>query len=145
MDFIRFELLDPLVKVPTLDKDGIGYNIYSRGNHRINPLERKIVLTGVFLTLTDGFYGEVVSSPEMMAQKGLSVVSGLCVSRSEIKLILMNINCLEFLRDVIHNNNAMSGLFGLSGFIQIKPGDLIGKLLIRKIFPESLDFPDNVV
>ena len=107
-----------------------GYDLYSTECHRIEPMQRVLVSTGICIEIPEGYYGRVAPRSGLAVKKGLDVMAGVIDSgyRGEIKVLLVNLN------PPTTNRNAYESFFGSSGKIDIKEGDRVAQIIIEKCY-----------
>jgi dUTP pyrophosphatase len=72
--------------------EAAGYDIYSFQDIEIPVNERKMIRTGVSLSITKGYYGQIKSRSGLSAKHNIDAMAGVIDSdyRGEIKVILHN-------------------------------------------------------
>jgi dUTP pyrophosphatase len=115
---IDIKILDDDLPVPEYSHNGdAGLDLYSSVECILKPFERKMIPTGIKISIPSGFAGFVQPKSGLAARKGLGIVNtpGLIDSgyRGEIKVILINLDP--------HKD------------IEIKKGNKICQLVIQKI------------
>jgi len=114
--------------LPTYQTKGsVGFDLQANEECELSPQERKLVSTGLYISIPEGFEGQV------RPRSGLAIWSGLTILntpgtidsdyRGEIKIILYN-----------------SGF----GHIFIKPGDRIAQLIITPIERVELELVEEL-
>lgn len=89
--------LDPDLPLPSYAHDGdAGLDLYASESVTLNPLERKLIGTGIAVAIPDGHAGFVQPRSGLAIRTGLTLVNtpGLidCHYRGEIKLIAINLD-----------------------------------------------------
>ena len=90
IDFIK---LSPLTKIPSrANIDDAGFDLYSIEDVIIEPLTRKLVHTGLSLSMPNGVYGRVAPRSGLAFKNGIDVLAGVIDPgyRGEIGAILYN-------------------------------------------------------
>tara|TARA_R110002020_G_scaffold449600_1_gene662927 strand:- start:124 stop:597 length:474 start_codon:yes stop_codon:yes gene_type:complete len=128
---IKYSKLHPDGKEPfRANESDAGYDLFSTEYVLLEPLQRKLVSTGINVEIPQGFYGRVAPRSGLACKKGIDVMAGVIDSgyRGEVKVLLINLN-LEG-----HNlkPNAFEAMFGSASRTEIKPGDRIAQLIIEK-------------
>ena len=77
-----------------------GYDLFSTVDINIPPMERKVILTGVYMEMPDGYEAQIRSRSGLAANHGIIVLNapGTIDSdyRNEVKVILYNTSQVEF-------------------------------------------------
>lgn len=94
---VNIKRLDPEVKLPSYAYTGdAGLDIRCTEDVDLEPLERKLVSTGLAIALPDGYAGFMQPRSGLAIKRGLSIVNtpGLIDAhyRGELKVILINLN-----------------------------------------------------
>jgi dUTP pyrophosphatase len=90
IDFIK---LNPLAKVPSrANNDDAGADLYSIEDVAIFPLTRKLVRTGLSLSIPNGIYGRIAPRSGLAFKNGIDVLAGVIDPgyRGEIGVVLYN-------------------------------------------------------
>jgi dUTP pyrophosphatase len=101
-----------------------GFDLFANAGYKLAPGERKLIHTGVALSIPHGFYGRLVALPGPALKFGVDVLAGLVDShhREEIEVLLSNGGNHNFL---------------------VQPGDRIAQLVIEAILsPEAIKVDD---
>lgn len=71
-----------------------GHDLFSLGDCRLKPLERKLVKTGIRMAIPEGYYGRIAPRSGLALEKGIDVMAGVIDSsyRGEIGVILVNLS-----------------------------------------------------
>jgi len=80
--------------IPTqANESDAGYDLYSVEDHHIKPAERRIVKTGICISIPDGCYGRIAPRSGLAVKKGLDVLAGVIDSgyRDEVGVVLINL------------------------------------------------------
>ena len=128
---IKYSKIRPNGKEPfRANASDAGYDLFSTEYLTLEPLERKLVSTGISIEIPEGFYGRIAPRSGLACKKGLDVLAGVIDSgyRGEIKVLLINFN----LEGYNHVPNAFEAMFGTANKIEIKPEDRIAQLIIEK-------------
>ena len=128
---IKYSKIRPNGKEPfRANASDAGYDLFSTEYLTLEPLERKLVSTGISIEIPEGFYGRIAPRSCLACKKGLDVLAGVIDSgyRGEIKVLLINFN----LEGYNHVPNAFEAMFGTANKIEIKPEDRIAQLIIEK-------------
>ena len=128
---IKYSKIRPNGKEPfRANASDAGYDLFSTEYLTLEPLERKLVSTGISIEIPEGFYGRIAPRSGLACKKGLDVLAGVIDSgyRGEIKVLLINFN----LEGYNHVPNAFEAMFGTANKIEIKPEDRIDQLFIEK-------------
>tara|TARA_R100000008_G_C3581383_1_gene168759 strand:+ start:1850 stop:2284 length:435 start_codon:yes stop_codon:yes gene_type:complete len=79
---------------PTQANDSdAGYDLYSVEDHHIKPSERRVIKTGICISIPNGFYGRIAPRSGLAVKKGVDVLAGVIDSgyRNEIGVVLINL------------------------------------------------------
>lgn len=112
---IKINKLNLEAKIPKrANPTDAGADLCSLEKHAIQPLERKIIATGIKLEIPDGYYGRIAPRSGLAVKNGIDVLAGVVDSsyRGEIKVVL-------------YNSDKGNTFF-------IEPGDRIAQLIIEK-------------
>ncbi len=106
-----------------------GYDLYSTEMCSLNPVERRLVSTGISIEIPEGYYGRIAPRSGLAVKKGIDVMAGVIDSgyRGEIKVLLVNIS-----RD--NPQGVYENFFGSFGKVHIKQGDRIAQIIIEKCY-----------
>lgn len=118
---INFVKATKSAKVPTKSHDGdAGYDLYSAEYHKLYPLERKVISTGLKIRIPYGYYGRIAPRSGLAVKKGIDVLAGVCDSiyRGIVGVVLINLN----------DPARMSS----NSIIEIKPGDKIAQIIFER-------------
>ena len=87
--------LDANATLPTRgSSEAAGYDIYSIDNVNIPPFGRKLISTGIAMTVPEGTYGQLAPRSGLAVKKGIHVGAGI-IDRDytgEVKVLLMNLS-----------------------------------------------------
>jgi dUTP pyrophosphatase len=122
---IKFNKLDPKARVPLrANPTDAGADLYSVEDVVIQPLERKIVSTGIRIKIPEGYYGRIAPRSGLAVKQGVDVLAGVIDSNytGEIKVVLLNTD--------------------KSNTFFVKAGDRIAQLIIEDHF--NFDFVEVV-
>jgi dUTP pyrophosphatase len=122
---IKFNKLDPKARVPfRANPTDAGADLYSVEDCMIQPLERKVVATGIRIKIPDGYYGRIAPRSGLAVKQGVDVLAGVVDSGyiGEIKVVLLNTD--------------------KSNTFFVKEGDKIAQLIIEDHF--NFDFVEVV-
>lgn len=94
---IEIKILDDNLPVPKYSHEGdAGLDIYSTIDCILKPFERKMIPTGIKISIPSGYAGFIQPKSGLAAKKGLGMINspGLIDSgyRGEIKVILINLD-----------------------------------------------------
>lgn len=94
---IEIKLLDDTLPVPKYSHDGdAGLDLYSSIDCLLKPFERKMISTGIKISIPSGYAGFIQPKSGLAAKKGLGIINtpGLIDSgyRGEINVILINLD-----------------------------------------------------
>jgi len=95
---IEINLINELAKVPTKSReDDAGYDLYSTEEVVIKPMERKLIKTGISLSIPTGFYAHISDRSGMALKKGAHCLGKIVDPsfRGEIGVILYNTDMYE--------------------------------------------------
>jgi dUTP pyrophosphatase len=95
---IEINLINKIAKIPTKTKpDDAGYDLYSVEEVIIKPMERKLVNTGISLSIPVEFYAHVSDRSGMALKKGAHCLGKIIDPsfRGEIGVILYNTDMYE--------------------------------------------------
>lgn len=130
---INFKKLSLEAKVPVCAHPGkdAGYDLFALDYTTIKPFERKLIKTGIAMEIPEGYYGRIAPRSGLALKQGICVMGGVIDSsyRSDIGVILLNLQCWPFLADI---HNSLANLAGVTGEFTIKPGDKIAQIIIEK-------------
>lgn len=98
---LKVKKLNENAKLPERKREGdAGLDLYCIENVEINPLEIKLISTGIAVEIPKGYVG-IIKDRSGLAVKGLHVLAGVVDEnyRGEIKVIVINLSkekfCLE--------------------------------------------------
>lgn len=118
---IRIKLLNNSAKIPTKNSpDEAGYDLYSSDDHIIKPMERKLVKTGIAVSIPYGYYGHISDRSGLALKKGAHCLGKIIdpTYRGEIGVIILNTDMFES--------------------IKIQKGDRIAQVIFKQY--ETVDF-----
>lgn len=95
---IEINLINKFAKIPTKARlDDAGYDLYSTEEVTIKPMERKLVKTGISISIPSGFYAHVSDRSGMALKKGAHCLGKIIDPsfRGEIGVILYNTDMYE--------------------------------------------------
>tara|TARA_Y100001937_G_scaffold109591_1_gene154425 strand:+ start:43086 stop:43511 length:426 start_codon:yes stop_codon:yes gene_type:complete len=74
-----------------------GYDLFSTEDVSLQPLQRKVVKTGIKLSIPAGFYGRVAPRSGLAVKNGVDVLAGVIDSgyNGEIGVVLINTDKFE--------------------------------------------------
>jgi dUTP pyrophosphatase len=105
----------PLPQYQTWHSSGMDLHAFTSADIELNPMERKLIPTGLFVELPAGYEGQVRPRSGLAIQHGITVLNmpGTIDSdyRGEIKVVLINFSTKKFV---------------------IKDGDRIAQLVISR-------------
>lgn len=90
---INFVKLSPLAKAPSrANIDDAGVDLYSIEDVVIEPLTRKLIHTGISLSMPSGIYGRIAPRSGLAFKNGIDVLAGVIDPgyRGEIGVVLYN-------------------------------------------------------
>lgn len=91
----------PLPEYATAYSAGLDLRANTDEVIRLNPLERKLIPTGIFIQLPDGYEAQIRPRSGLAAKHGISIVNTPGTIdpdyRGEIKVLLVNLSDKEFL------------------------------------------------
>ena len=128
---IKFQKISDFAVCPSKNTStDAGYDLYSTDSCSINPLERKLISTGIKIQIPEGYYGRVAPRSGLAVKKGLDVMAGVIDSgyRGELKVLLVNIT------PYLPSKTPYENFFGKFGKIDIKQGDRIAQIIIEKCY-----------
>ena len=128
---IKYSRLHPEGKEPfRANTSDAGYDLFSTDYVMLEPLQRKLISTGINVEIPEGFYGRVAPRSGLACKKGVDVMAGVIDSgyRGEVKVLLINLNFEGYNL----KPNTFETMFGSANKIEIKPGDRIAQLIIEK-------------
>lgn len=101
-----------------------GYDLFALADYWVEPGQRALVNTGLYLEIPPGFVG-LVKDRSSMAAAGIHTLAGVIDSsyRGELKILLVNLG-----------SNAYS----------ISPGQKIAQLLVVPVHTESIELVDSL-
>jgi dUTP pyrophosphatase len=118
---IRIKLTNEHSKIPTKSSpDEAGYDLYSSEDCIIKPMERKLVKTGIAISIPYGYYGHISDRSGMALKKGAHCLGKIVdpTYRGEIGIIILNTDMFEP--------------------IKIQKGDRVAQMIFKKY--ENVDF-----
>jgi len=126
---INIKVLDDSIPLPGYAHKGdAGIDLYSAIDTELKPLERKMIPTGIAISIPNGFAGFVQPKSGLAINNGITLLNtpGLIDSgyRGEICAILINMD----------KNNAY----------KIKKGSKICQLVIKKVEDAKLNYVDEL-
>jgi|LauGreDrversion4_2_1035121.scaffolds.fasta_scaffold19984_7 dUTP pyrophosphatase len=95
---IEINLINELAKIPTKSReDDAGYDLYATEEVVIKPMERKLVKTGITLSIPTGFYAHISDRSGMALKRGAHCLGKIVDPsfRGEIGVILYNTDMYE--------------------------------------------------
>ena len=122
---IKFNKLDSKARVPfRANPTDAGADLYSVEDCMIQPLERKVISTGLRIKIPEGYYGRIAPRSGLAVKQGVDVLAGVVDSGyiGEIKVVLLNTD--------------------KSNTFFVKEGDKIAQLIIEDHF--NFDFVEVV-
>lgn len=74
-----------------------GYDLFSTEDVSLQPLQRKVVKTGIKLSIPTGFYGRIAPRSGLAVKNGVDVLAGVIDSgyNGEIGVVLINTDKFE--------------------------------------------------
>ena len=74
-----------------------GYDLFSTEEVSLKPFQRKVVKTGIKLSIPTGFYGRIAPRSGLAVKKGIDVLAGVIDSgyNGEIGVVLINTDKFE--------------------------------------------------
>lgn len=125
---IRFNKVHPEAKTPfRAHPTDAGADLCSVENCTVQPLERRVVDTGIKVKIPEGYYGRIAPRSGLAVKQGIDVLAGVVDSgyTGEIKVVLFN-----------SDRNTV---------FEIKSGDRIAQLIIEDHFNfEFLEVSDEL-
>ncbi len=126
---LKIKIIDSSIPVPEYaHKNDAGMDLYSSIDCNLKPLERKRIPTGIKVSIPEGYAGFIQPRSGLAAKNGIGVVNspGLIDSgyRGEICVILIN--------------------FDPSSNFQIKKGDKICQMVIKKVEKANIEIVENL-
>lgn len=112
---IKFNKISSNAKSPNrANPTDAGADLHSIEKHIIQPLERKLISTGIAMEIPEGYYGRIAPRSGLAAKNGIDVLAGVVDSsyRGEVKVILFNTD--------------------KSNTFFVEPGDRIAQIIIEK-------------
>lgn len=98
-----------LPEYETKGSAGVDLQAYIDNTIILKPMERKLIPTGLFVELPDGYEAQVRARSGLAIKYGISLVNGIGTIdsdyRGEIKVILINLGDLDF---VINNGDRIA-------------------------------------
>ena len=122
---IKLNKLDPKARVPCrANPTDAGADLCSVEDCIMQPLERKVVSTGIRIKIPEGYYGRIAPRSGLAVKQGVDVLAGVVDSNyiGEIKVVLFNTD--------------------KSNTFFVKEGDRIAQLIIEGHF--NFDFVEVV-
>lgn len=111
---IKIKKLSDTAKIPHHGSEAAaGYDLCSVETIRITPNHRKLIKTGLALSIPDGYYGRIAPRSGLAFKHGIDVLAGVIDAdyRGELGVILYNSGVTDFL---------------------VNDGDRIAQLIIEK-------------
>ncbi len=101
-----------------------GYDLFALADYRVEPGQRALVNTGLYLEIPPDFVG-LVKDRSSMAAAGIHTLAGVIDSsyRGELKILLVNLG---------------------SNAYRISPGQKIAQLLVVPVHTESIELVDSL-
>jgi dUTP pyrophosphatase len=126
---INFSKVSDFAICPSQNTDtDAGYDLYSTENCSIDPLERRLVSSGIKIEIPKGHYGRIAPRSGLAVKKGIDVMAGVIDSgyRGIVKVLLVNLGPQSTRKSPYEN------FFGSHGKVDIKQGDRIAQIIIEK-------------
>jgi len=123
---VSIELTSGYAKVPSRASNGAaGYDLYATEDTLLNSMERKLLNTGVKVSIPKGFYGRLAPRSGLALKNGLDVLAGVIDSdyTGEVGVLLINLSCDP---------------------ITIKTGDRIAQIIFEKCFDVDFTIVDEL-
>lgn len=98
---INIKLINENAKVPhKASEDDAGYDLYCSEEVCIKPMERRLVKTGVALSIPSGYYGHISDRSGMAFKKGAHCLGKIVDPsyRGEIGVIILNTDMYETIK-----------------------------------------------
>jgi dUTP pyrophosphatase len=114
-----------------------GFDLYAVDRVIINPFERKLVRTGIAMSIPEGYYGRIAPRSGLALKNGIDVMAGV-IDHSytdEIGVLLIN---FAVIGEPLAGQDAERSIFGSKNAYHISPGDRIAQIIFEKI--ESANF-----
>lgn len=114
-----------------------GFDLYAVDRVVINPFERKLIRTGIAMSIPEGYYGRIAPRSGLALKNGIDVMAGV-IDHSytdEIGVLLIN---LAVIGEPLAGQDPQRSLFGSINAYHISPGDRIAQIIFEKI--ESANF-----
>ena len=137
---IKFQKISDFAVCPSRNTEtDAGYDLYSTTSYSINPLERKLISTGIKIHIPEGYYGRIAPRSGLAVRKGLDVMAGVIDSgyRGELKVLLVNIT------PYAPSKTPYENFFGTFGKIDIKQGDRIAQMIIVPVAQVNFEAVDD--
>lgn len=118
---INIKLLNENSKIPSkLSSEDAGYDLYCCEDSTIKPMERKLIKTGIAISIPSGFYGHISDRSGMAYKKGAHCLGKIIDSsyRGEIGIIILNTDMYDP--------------------IKIQKGDRVAQIIFKKY--ENVEF-----
>lgn len=122
---IKLNKIDPKAKTPyRANPSDAGADLFSVEDVMIQPLERKMISTGIRMKIPDGYYGRIAPRSGLAVKNGIDVLAGVIDNSytGEIRVVLFNTD----------KNNTYF----------VKQGDRIAQLIVEDHF--NFDFVEVV-
>jgi len=132
---IAIKRLNDKAFIPTQTHSGdAGFDLYASERAVIKPFERRIVKTGISISMPRGYYGRVAPRSGLAIKNGIDVLAGVIdwSYSGEIGVVLIN---LAILGSEL-NPGLESAMFGGKNDFVIQPGDRIAQIIFTKIADE---------
>ncbi len=132
---VKFKKAVKNARIPSRAKDSdAGYDLFACDRLVIQPMERKLVPLGICIEIPEGYYGRIAPRSGLALRDGIDVLAGVVDSgyRSEIGVVLINLNLPETIYGSSPSYNAYGQMFGSVFKFEINAGDRIAQLIIEK-------------
>ncbi len=126
---LKIKILDKSIPSPKYAHPGdAGLDLYSSIDCKLKPLERKLIPTGIKISIPQGYAGFIQPRSGLAAKNGISIVNtpGLIDSgyRGEVCAILINLDP--------------------KNVFKVKKGDKICQLVIQKVEKFNLEITEDL-
>lgn len=117
------------------EASGVGYDLFSPEFFILQPMERRLVPTGISIKIPKGYYGRITSVSGVASKGGVLVLDEIIEPsyRGEVGVTLLNLNLPE---DLLAQRGkalpAISSLFGPRNAHRVSRGDKVAQIIITQ-------------
>lgn len=142
---IDIKLLNSEAVIPTRANDfDAGYDLYATEPTVIFPFERKLIKTGISVSIPEGYYGRIAPRSGLALKKGIDVMAGVidATYRAEVGVLLVNLDIAEYLSMLLNKAPIIAG--DPPGAFRINKGDRIAQIIIEKCHTVEWNLVENL-